>query len=396
MAEIEMTLPTGGSAKIEIEGPAKMVLTTQGAPSLSFGKFSASISAAYGEFVLETPCGQVLVSEDSSLGIAVFGTEIEVHVFTGRAVVASPWASETRAPEKFTVETGKSIRLSASDSGQFKVERHSANPEYFASQISMSSDELSIPPEYVKDILHASPLLYWRFNGAPDGTVRNEIGERFRGKVVGSPKWVRENDNQTIEFGADGTNAVQKAYVKSTDSFDDLLSANYSVEVWIKPSHFHLGSLVSFVQDSPIHGEVGMHGMLLELGGVGTMPTLIEHPGRIRFLHRDPPSNDITLGTSCFSRTPYELRKWTHIIAAKDGPEMRLYINGELVAAGQDKSELSPGLLMIVGQLDQQRTMRAFIGQMDELAVYNRALSAEEAQQHYQRVRLKHDSGRSI
>jgi Concanavalin A-like lectin/glucanases superfamily len=389
LADLEMSMPTGGSAKMQIEGPAKMILTAKGAPSLSFGKFSTCVSAEFGDFVFETPCGKVVVSEDSSLGIAVFGTQVEVHVFSGRAVVASPWSSESGSPDQFKIGGGQSMRFSTSESGQFQVERHNANPDFFASQVPMASDQLSISPDYVNDVLRASPLLYWRFNGAPDGFVRNEVGDHFRGKVVGSPRWVHEGDNEAIEFGANWSDTAQKAYVKSADSFDGLLSGSYSVELWAKPSHFHLGTLVAFVKDSPVEGDFGMHGMLLELGGAVTMPTLIEHPGRIRFLHRDPPSADVMLGTSCFSHTPYELRRWTHVVAVKDGSAMRLYMNGELMATGREKSELSKDLFVMIGQLDEQRTLRAFIGELDELAIYNHALSADDIRQHYQHVRAK-------
>jgi hypothetical protein len=113
----------------------------------------------------------------------------------------------------------------------------------------------------------------------------------------------------------------------------------------------------------------------------------IEHPGRVRFLHRDPPSYEFALGTSCFSKTPYGLRQWQHIVAVKDGPEMRLYINGEVAASAEDNTPLSDGLELLVGQLDRERDWRPFVGQLDELAFYDRALSDPEIQRHYHLVR---------
>ena len=66
---------------------------------------------------------------------------------------------------------------------------------------------------------------------------------------------------------------------------------------------------------------------------------------------------------------------------------MRLYVNGELVADGEDASELPAGLRLLIGRLYPSQSVRPFIGQLDELALYNRALSPEEITHHYRLVR---------
>lgn len=109
--------------------------------------------------------------------------------------------------------------------------------------------------------------------------------------------------------------------------------------------------------------------------------------GRLRFLHRSPPSDNLAQGTSCFSETPYELRKWQHVAAVKDGAQMRLCVDGRLVATGDDSTALPAGLHLIIGQLDQSRTDRRFVGQIDELTVYARAVTAEEIRRRYDIIR---------
>jgi hypothetical protein len=66
---------------------------------------------------------------------------------------------------------------------------------------------------------------------------------------------------------------------------------------------------------------------------------------------------------------------------------MRLYVNGERVADGEDASELPTGLRLLVGRLYPSQNVRPFIGQLDELALYNRALRPEEITRHYELVR---------
>jgi hypothetical protein len=157
--------------------------------------------------------------------------------------------------------------------------------------------------------------------------------------------------------------------------------------VWIKPSHYHLGAVVSLIGDPSTPDSVVPHGMLMELGGSGRMPTAVHHPGRIRFLHRSPATNESQVGTSCYSEDAYQLRRWQHVVAVKDGATMSLYINGELVGASEDSTRLPTGLRMLVGRLYPSRQIRPFKGQLDELALYNRALKLEEIQRHYHLIR---------
>jgi hypothetical protein len=85
------------------------------------------------------------------------------------------------------------------------------------------------------------------------------------------------------------------------------------------------------------------------------------------------------------------LRRWQHLVAVKDGAAMKLYINGELVGEGRDTNELPTGLRLLIGRLypDSSRSVRPFIGQLDELAIYDRALSPEEIAKHFQLIRPK-------
>lgn len=387
LAELKLDLDGGGSATLQIEGPARMVITAEGTPSLNLGKLSATVEGSDGRFVLETPFGQVSVREDSALGVAVYGSEVEVHVFRGAVEVVSPWTSDESAVESYAARKGESLRLSVANSEAMQVARGNAQPAYFTSQLSMSSDRLEITDEYVNEVRRAAPIVYWRFEGAPDGIIRNEMGDRFNGHVVGSPAWAPQGHNRAIEFGSGITNEVLQAYVESNDSLDGQISDSYTTEVWVKPSHYHLGALVSFVENSTDDSQLGLHGLLLELGGPLTTPSTIEHPGRIRFLHRDPPSDDAATGTSCFSQVPYELRKWSQVVAVKDGAEMRLYVNGKLVAQGDENTKLAGGLTLLVGQLDRYRDWRRFNGQIDELAIYSRALSDREILRHYSLIR---------
>jgi hypothetical protein len=271
-----------------------------------------------------------------------------------------------------------------------QIQRGAARPEAFASRISMQSDDLPISQDYVAEILRCDPVLYWRFDDADPAVVQDVApGGRYNGRVVGAIKKVDEGGNCDLELGAGLSDESLHAYLVSEGALTDDLSQGYTLEMWVKPSHYHWGTVASLIRGPSESGSVTAHGLLFELGGPIAVPSEIERPGRIRFLHRSPPSHELNLGTSCFSASPYELRKWQHVAAVKDGAEMRLYVDGQLVASGHDDTVLPTGLRLIVGQLDESRTERRFIGQIDELAFYARALTSDEILRRYDLVRDK-------
>jgi hypothetical protein len=380
LAEFDLNWSHNGRATLSLEGPAAMVLTSNGMPTLRFGRLSASILSAEHPLVLETPIGRLTISDVSSVGVSAFGNEGEIHVFNGTAKFETAWRSPDQT-QPLNIDAGQSIRIQTGENGEPQVSWHAADPEYFAAQVSMTSDRLAIPTSYVDAVKKSQPLGYWRFERDEWPNVPNAMGPRFSCHVNGSLGRAVYPANQAVEFGVTG----EGGEIISNDVLDDSIHDSYSVEFWVKPSHYHVGAVVSLVGDTPTPSGILPHGMLVELGGTGKIPTAIHHPGCIRFLHRSPASN--IAGTSCYSDTPYTLRKWQHVVATKEGANMRLYINGELVAEGEDPSPLPSGLRLLVGKLYPASGDRPFIGQLDELALYNRALKPEEIGAHYHLVR---------
>ena len=167
----------------------------------------------------------------------------------------------------------------------------------------MADDLLEIPDDYVAAVKKASPVCYLRFNSPVDGVIRNEMGDRYQGKAVGITQWIDEGGNMTVQCGAGLDPDAASNYVVADRPLESVGLQSYSLEVWVKPSHFHTGSIASLVV--PDADVPGLHGMLLELGGPWSF-TEREHPGRVRYLHRNPP--DWTGGTPAFRilRTVYE------------------------------------------------------------------------------------------
>jgi hypothetical protein len=390
LAELELSWPMRGSATLRLEGPAGMVLMADRGASLNYGKLLANVSLQYDNFAVETPVGRVVVTDDARIGVAVSTGVVEVHVFHGEAEVITPWTSGTSSPDRLRVQSERSIRLSATDSGRIEVSRGPALLNRFTSQVSMDSDLLEIPSQYVDAVKQADPLIYWRFDRPVNDVIKNEMGNHYNALVVHKPQWVDEHGNMTVEFGAGLDDEVLRAFLVADEPFQNINRDSYTIELWAKPSHYHSGTMVSLATAGGNGEETrGAHGALLELGGLRAFYSSIEHPGRVRFLHRDPPSNEMALGTSCFSNEPYVLRKWQHIVAVKDKSQMRLYVDANLVASAPDNTPLSDGLELLIGQIDRDRDWRPFVGQLDELAFYTHALSDQEIAKHFRLVRPK-------
>jgi hypothetical protein len=161
----------------------------------------------------------------------------------------------------------------------------------------------------------------------------------------------------------------------------------------VKPSHSHRGGIASLVssphKDGSYAAQTNMHAFSLELTGAQYSQALKVqglknvYRSRIRFLHRDPPGGDYNTGTSCFSADPYVFRRWQQIVAVKQGRKMKLYVDGKLAATNEDPTFLARNLYLEVGQFIGTARVLPFVGQLDELSVYKRALSEKEIKQHY-------------
>lgn len=84
--------------------------------------------------------------------------------------------------------------------------------------------------------------------------------------------------------------------------------------------------------------------------------------------------------------SPYEYDKWHHLAGTFDGKTMKLYLDGRQVASkpapGKISSYNSPLLIGACGNLGKSEKY-CFKGKLDEIAVYNRALTTKEILMQY-------------
>jgi hypothetical protein len=393
VADINSTLKNGGLASLQLEGPLAMTLTSQGMPNLLYGHLTGKFACDYDEFALDTPLGRVNVSGDASIGVIAAANKVELHVFSGTATL-DLWAMGFGGTSKQMVASaGTSLSARVEADGRIAVDHGESKESGFITPAVLAASRLHITPKYVGAIRAAKPVAYWRFEGDAGGVMRNEMSDRFHCRMVGDAvRWHIGEGNSTAEFGM----TAGPGYLISDDVLDGVIKNDYSVEAWVKPTYFHHGALISLIQWSTTESPLDRHRFLLELVGPcpGVPSSILRsaevHPGRIRFIHQ---------ATEFYSESPYRARAWQHIAAVRNGSRMRLYSDGKVVATAEDPIQLGSGLRVMMGQLfprnpyiKDELSARLFVGELDEVALYDRAIADVEILQHVQLARPESDS----
>jgi hypothetical protein len=389
VAQVNSKLPSGAVAEFQLEGPLSLMLNSEGLPNLSFGRLTGSFRSDYDRFTLDTPLGgRVMVSGDASIGIVAAVNDVELHVFSGTAIFEYWTNGDQSFPDQLKVVAGTSLRARVASDNSLVIEHGKAKDTRFASTTAADS-QLVIPEAYVQAIRKAKPVGYWRFESDEGGLFRNEMADKLHCRIVGES--IRLNPgagNRTAEFGAtDG-----HGYMYSDDVIDEV-GDSYATEAWVKPSYYHHATLFSLVE--PKDSLPQQHRFLLELCGPGPgQPTTRPwemHPNEFRYLHRGTNRRG---PSQCYSAAAYTLRKWQHVVIVKDKTEMQLYVDGEHLGSAKDRVPLGNRLHVIMGQLYPKdahgrdvMTARQFVGQLDEVAFYDRALTQEEIRQHFHAAR---------
>ena len=372
------------SVGLQMEGPASVVLTAEGTPSLSYGKIIIDADRATpGVYPIETPFGRVQVEPGAEVGLVAFGSTAEVHCFRGRATVESPWLqADGQELSNVSLAAGESLKFADVGAATLEAQRGAADRARFIPQVSMTSDFLSVSPDYVRTIVADRPAAYWRFEDADAGVVRNEMGDAYASRVKGQVEWVGPQGNRALELGREG----KQGLIEAEETWDEVLADDFTIEAWIKPSHYHLGSIVGFVGEFDPELQRNRHGVLLETCGPSS-PNDWSRLRQLRFLHRSQLTANPRHGVSTYSGREYSPRRWQHVVAVKSGADLQLYLDGQLIDAAHDEAATPGGLHLVIGQLYTETVERFFIGQLDEMAIYPRALTPEQVHRHHELLR---------
>lgn len=371
-----------GNDRVRIEGPASAFIRPDGALSLQSGALTAEVAGGSPQhFVVDTPMGPVRAANGASMGIVMNLQSMELHVFKGRVIVE---AGEEREQESaIELAEGEAVRFTIDSEGEMEIVFHNASATEFASARSMGFDPLKISDEYVSTILEADPVIYWRFEesiaDSPKRIANQGNLPGFDAVIHGDVRWRQYASNRVAEFGLSDNSSV----IVSEKQWPSKELDEYTVELWMKPTCFHHGTGFCLTSPNPSKNNGYDHGLIFEVGARHWSTLQHLKPNRTRFVHRSPISNDYKTGTYLLSEDVYKVRTWQHWTLRKNGDSLSMLVDGRIVDENRDPSKLSPNLNLVIGQLYPDLSHRPFIGQIDEVAVYERALSDREIKEHY-------------
>lgn len=196
----------------------------------------------------------------------------------------------------------------------------------------------------------------WLFNEGTGSIVKDSSASKNDGKIYGAT-FVEGKRGSALSF--DGNDYVEIPHQASLSP-----RSAFSIAAWINPvsntkyQKIIYKSLGSNTDYSIIQGGQNNIGFSFKTG--------------INAMTGYTAANSVPSGT------------WTHVVGTYDGSRMKIYINGKLVynskVSGKINQHAEP--LRIGGGVNS--TNNNFKGMIDDVYIYDRALTAEEVLNHYQ------------
>ncbi|MCO6047777.1 FecR domain-containing protein [Aeoliella sp. ICT_H6.2] len=374
MAEIALD----GGARVILEGPVSLDLLSSGRVRLTQGRMVAQVPEEAIGFTVSAG-GASIVDLGTEFGIDMQREgDFGVHVLDGEVALKL----KERA-EPLLAGSARAVDASGLVSREIEADRHT-----FIRRVPASSYELAI--------LKSRPTAFWRLNEFSNETSVKSLGSlelsspAGAGAHTGAESRRSEADNRALELLAkhDGINVGYHPGLA--------LANGFTIEAWVvTPPTLELPSpkrIISSFSESPDSG--------FALGVAG---------------HAFAGSNDFPSMTllftfygvyDCLAKVGLRPNNMYHVAAVVDDQgKPSLFIDGELVPAAvrglewpgyrpvpEIVSSDMQGLIsrgpLFIGRNPPSQTgiypPESWIGQIDEVAVFDKALSEEDIQSHYQ------------
>lgn len=208
---------------------------------------------------------------------------------------------------------------------------------------------------FSKPAAKAGILAYWPF----DGNATDSSGNGFHGTLSGYYQWVSDR------FGAPGHAVLFGGNTGWMDVDDEIKGASLSFAAWIKMDSLPDISVIISRED----GSGTAAGFSYRFG-------LNYDMLRLEIYRPDTSPGSVTVKSAPGSITT---GTWYHVAGVFDTSQVSVYINGNLTASASHSQPINTnsGLPTAVGTL-QGWNVQWFSGVMDDLMVFDHALSASE------------------
>ncbi|QEG39873.1 PVC-type heme-binding CxxCH protein [Roseimaritima ulvae] len=211
---------------------------------------------------------------------------------------------------------------------------------------------------YAEGIQKSQPVTYWRLHDRNRNAAHDEQGEHD-GRYE-----PRSGPRKPGALQANFSGGRMLAKVPNLDH-------QYSVEFWFcnQLPHTHR-PVTGYLFTRGLDGAHGAPGDSLGIGGThASLGRLLLYNGNQR-------------GELLSGKTMLATNSWNHVVLTRDANQVQVFLNGKLEIDGQLNATYPDGCpqIQIGGRNDN---FANFQGMIDEVAVYDRTLSADEAQTHF-------------
>ncbi len=368
VAEGRVQLEFINGAQILLQGPAVLQVESALKATLVSGQAAARVPDSARGFVLNSP-GAAVVDLGTEFAVSIDEQgRSEVQVTDGEVEV-SLLGADGNTIQSERLRNHEVVRVNANSQRFDALPNQASSPLQIPRRV---SPPLAVGEDYVNTVIQSGPFAYWRFEDFDGKQVTNEMGSDF------AATFVHENEPQsvTLENGRVTFHASQgPRYFSVKNGIPGWNSKEFTIELWACPDRLHHGAVIDLLSND-WSGD-------LNTIEIAMKTAMIHPPGAFRFFHRHPPGQSAKSGINLFDHVTCVPGQWYHLVATKSPDSLAFYINGELVRridgpTGSDNDTYQ----VVLGQMDN-RVVRQFEGSVDEVALYNRALPAEEVLQHF-------------
>ena len=236
------------------------------------------------------------------------------------------------------------------------------------SQYAASGRTAAVPAapadSYGASVYNDDPDLYWRLgettgSAALDSSPYGNDADYF-GTITKNVAGVVTADRAAQFNPTNGTNGVVASRAQFTNP------SVYTEEAWVKTTSTRGGKIIGFGnQRSANSSNYDRH-------------VYLQDDGRVVFGVYTTQANTIT------SPNPVNNGQWHHIVATQAAEGMKLYVDGVLASSNTEAGSQSyVGYWRVGGDVTWGSTSNYLNGTIDEVAVYSRALTAQQVANHY-------------
>jgi len=214
---------------------------------------------------------------------------------------------------------------------------------------------------YTAKVLADAPNAYWRL-GEASGNPRDSVGTNNVNAVGGSPTYsvagsLIRDGNTAMTFPA--SSGLQVPDATALDVGDV-----FSIEFWVKRA---AGSI----------SDGNVHGIFNKQSTGGFAPQVFIGGSNILTLWSG------AVGNVQFGATITDTTTWHHAVVTKSGATIRWYLDGALTPDDPGTATTFTNTTSVLIIAGEGLTTNSLLGSLDELALYNYALTAAQVSDHY-------------